>query len=199
MPGPVYADPNRPKLQLLNTILGGSFTSRLNQNLREEHGYTYGARSRYAMNPSVGYFTASSSVQAKVTGDAIGEFLKEFAGLRGGNISAEEAQKARATRRMSMMQTFSGLGGIVGAGATLVRNGRPFTELGEELQAVARMTEADLNLLAYNAVPLQQGLLVLVGDKKLILEQLSGLELPTPIELTITGLPVRGTQTGDRK
>ena len=187
MPGPTYADVNRPKLRLLNTILGGSFTSRLNQNLREEHGYTYGARSSYAMNPSVGYLSASSSVRADVTGDSVAQFLKEFAGVRSGNISTEEAEKARASRRMGMIQTFSGLGGIVSAGTTLVRNDRPFTELGEEMQAVARVTEADLNRLAYNAVPLEQGLLVLVGDKKLILEQLGSLELPTPIELTVTG------------
>ena len=187
MPGPIYADVNRPKLRLLNTILGGSFTSRLNQNLREERGYTYGARSSYAMNPSVGYLSASSSVRADATGDSVAQFLKEFAGVRGGNISEEEAKKARASRRMDMIQTFSGLSGIVSAGTTLVRNDRPFTELGEELQAVARVTEADLNRLAYNAVPLEEGLLVLVGDKKLILEQLEPLELPTPIELTATG------------
>jgi predicted Zn-dependent peptidase len=187
MPGPTYADPQRPKLGLFNTILGGTFTSRLNQNLREEHGYTYGAGSRYAMNPSVGYFTAGSSVRTDVTGASLGEFVKEFAAVRGGDISSEEAGKARATRRMEMVESFSGLQGILSVAAELVRNDRPFSELGAELQAIAEVTETDLNRLAHDAVPLEQGLLVLVGDKGQILPQLGELDLPTPIELTVTG------------
>jgi len=139
------------------------------------------------MNPSVGSFTASSSVRADVTGDAITQFLKEFAGIRGADISDEEAEKARASRRMDMIQAFTGLAGILDVGSALVRNGRPFTQLGDELQRVARMTAADLNRLAYDAIPLERGLLVLVGDEKLIRKQLEGLELPAPIELTTTG------------
>ncbi len=187
MPGLVYADPNRPKTQLFNTILGGSFTSRLNKNLREDHGYTYGARSGYAMGTSVGYFTASSSVRTDVTGASIREFLNEFSGIRGGNISEVEGRKARSARRMSMINSFAGLGGILGAATTLVRHDRPFTDMGEELQAVSRVTEADLNRLAYGAVPLEQGLLVLVGDNASILKQLSGLDLPDAVELTPMG------------
>ena len=177
-------------LLLFNTILGGSFTSRLNQNLREEHGFTYGARSSYSMNPAVGYFTAASSVRTDVTGAAVGEFLKEFAGIRGGNISDVEAGKARSARRMSMVNAFAGLDGILGTSATLIRNGRPFSDLGEELRTVARITETDLNRLAYEAVPLQQALLVLVGDKERILVQLGNLGLPAPIELTTSGAVV---------
>ena len=190
MPASSYADPNRPKLLLLNTILGGSFTSRLNQNLREEHGYTYGARSRFTMNPSVGYFTASSSVRADVTGASVSEFLKEFAKIRSGDVSAAETRKAIATRRMQMIQSFQGLSGILGSAATLVRNGRPFTELGDELDAIAKVTDTDLNALVRDAVALERGLLVLVGDKQSILAQLEGLDLPTPIELTVAADPV---------
>ncbi len=192
MPGAIYSDPNRPKLQLFNTILGGSFTSRLNKNLREVHGFTYGARSNYTMDTSVGYFSASSSVRADVTGAAVGEFLEEFAAIRSGDISSEEARKARSARRMRIVQSFAGLRGILGSAATLVRNGRPFTDLGDELHAVAGVGEDDLNRLAYNAVPQEKGLLVLVGDKSLILEQLKGLDLPVPIELTPDGDPASG-------
>ncbi len=104
MPGPKYSDPRRIRFNLLNTILGGSFTSRLNQNLRERNGYTYGARSRFAMSPSTGYLLASSNVQADVTGAALQEFLKEFARIRAGDISTDEARKTRETNRMSKVQ-----------------------------------------------------------------------------------------------
>ncbi|MBI4718864.1 MAG: insulinase family protein [Planctomycetes bacterium] len=189
MPGATYGDPRRIKLQLFNTILGDGFTSRLNQNLREEHGYTYGARSWYQLDPAVGYFGASSSVRADVTGAAVGEFLKEFAAIRGGDITADETQKSRTTRRREMIEDFEGLGGTLSLATTLVRNGRPFTELGEELAAVAKVTEAELNAIARDAVPLQAGLLLLVGDRRLIAEQLKGLDLPLPAELTVTGDP----------
>ena len=105
--------------------------------------------------------------------------------IRGGNISGEEAGKARAAGRMDMIQSFAGLRGILGAATTLVRNNRPFSDLGEELKAIAAVRKSDLNRLTYGAVPLEKGLLVLVGDKKLVLEQLKGLELPTPVELTV--------------
>jgi zinc protease len=187
MPASTYADPNRIALQSLNTILGGSFTSRLNQNLREKHGYTYGARSSFTMNPSAGYLTASASVRADVTGASVSEFLKEFRKLRSGDISAGEAHKASATRRMKMIQSFQGLDGVLSTAATLVRNNRPFDEIGKELAAIAKINQTDLNKLAGNAVALNRGLLLLVGDKNQIVPQLANLDLPKPIELTVTG------------
>ncbi len=187
MPGAVYNDGRRNHLTLFNTILGGSFTSRLNQNLREDKGYTYGARSGYTMNPSAGYMAASSSVHADVTGDSIKQFLDEFASIRTGDISEVEARKTRATQRMRMIETFQGLGGIIGSGVTLVRNGRPFSQLGQDLDTMARITDGDLNRMAYDAVPLEQSVLVLVGDKGVILKQIKGLDLPEPVELTVTG------------
>src|SRR6185369_13346251 len=66
-PGIAFGDPRRVKLELVNTILGASFTSRLNRNLREVHAYTYGARSRAAMHPAIGTVSAASSVKADVT------------------------------------------------------------------------------------------------------------------------------------
>jgi zinc protease len=61
-------------LQVLNTILGGSFTSRLNQNLREQHGYSYGASSRFDMRLSAGPFFAGAGVQTDKTAEALREF-----------------------------------------------------------------------------------------------------------------------------
>ncbi len=188
MPAPSYGDPARPQLELMNTILGGSFTSRLNQNLREAHGYTYGARSGFTMSPRVGYFVASSSVRADVTGASLTEFLKEFRALRSGDISTEEASKARTNHRMDLMSSFEGLNGTLSAAATLVRNNRPFSQLGDDLRLVSQIDEGALNRLAYNAVPLEKAVLVLVGDKATILKQLEGLDLPQPVEMTPEGV-----------
>ncbi len=68
-------------ITVMNTILGGSFTSRLNNNLREQHGYTYGAGSAFDMRPYPGPFMARSSVQTEVTDKALVEFFKELNGI----------------------------------------------------------------------------------------------------------------------
>jgi hypothetical protein len=69
-------------LDVLNTVLGGSFTSRLNNNLREEHGYAYGAGSSFDMRQSAGPFVASAGVQSDKTVESLREFFKELDGIR---------------------------------------------------------------------------------------------------------------------
>lgn len=187
MPAGTYADPRRIPLQLFNVILGGSFTSRLNQNLRERNGFTYGARSGFVMDPLAGYFSASSSVFADVTGPALREFLAEFRAIRSGDIHPDEAEKARATFRSDVVESMEGLSGLLNAAARLVRNGRSFADLAADLRSAAKLGESDLNRLASDALPLERAVLVLVGDKKRILEQIEGLDLPKPEEWTPTG------------
>jgi predicted Zn-dependent peptidase len=81
-------------LLVLNTVLGGSFTSRLNQNLREEHGYTYGASSGFDMRLSAGPFVAAAGVQTDKTAEALQEFFNELNRI-GEPIGADEMAKAK--------------------------------------------------------------------------------------------------------
>ena len=81
-------------LLVLNTVLGGSFTSRLNQNLREEHGYAYGASSGFDMRLSAGPFVAAAGVQTDKTAEALREFFNELTAIAG-PIGADEIAKAR--------------------------------------------------------------------------------------------------------
>jgi zinc protease len=81
-------------LQVLNTVLGGSFTSRLNQNLRETHGYTYGASSRFDMRLSAGPFFAGAGVQTDKTSEALHEFFNELNGI-GKPMTADELSRAK--------------------------------------------------------------------------------------------------------
>jgi predicted Zn-dependent peptidase len=190
-PGPKYQNQQRATLRLLNTILGGSFTSRLNQNLREKHGFTYGARSMYQMMPSAGYFVASASVKADTTGAALREFMSEFSQLRKGTVTAEEATKARETIKADTVQDFAGLGGLLGAAVEPLTAGAPFATIGQDLKAMEGVSEKDLNALADKAIPIERGVLVLVGDRKLILEQIKELGLPAPTLVDEQGEPVK--------
>jgi len=180
LPGPVYQSPERIRFDLLGVVLGGSFTSRLNQNLREQHGYSYGASSRFVTGRLAGYGTAGSDVQASVTGAALKEFLGELKRIRGGDVSAEEAGKARQQRRTDVIEGLQSLSGLLGTAATLEANGVAWASLGEELEAIDKLGERDLNALAGGAFPLERGLLVLAGDPKTIREQIAGGGLPEP-------------------
>jgi zinc protease len=92
-------------LQVLNTILGGSFTSRLNQNLREKNQYTYGASSRFDMRLSAGPFFAGAGVQTDKTADALREFFNELNAI-GKPMAAEELAKAKNYVALSFPSEF---------------------------------------------------------------------------------------------
>jgi zinc protease len=92
-------------LQVLNTILGGSFTSRLNQNLREKNQYTYGASSRFDMRLSAGPFFAGAGIQTDKTADALREFFNELNAI-GKPIAADELAKAKNYVALSFPSEF---------------------------------------------------------------------------------------------
>ncbi len=189
-PGVKYSDPSRVDRRLLGTLLGGSFTSRLNQNLRENHGYTYGARSRYEMEVAAGSLSAGASVRADATGASLSEFFKEFDRLRGGDVTDLEAGKVRETLRNDTVRGFQGLSGMLAAASTPLVNGLPFDTVTRDLDTASKRSAADLNTLARSALPIGHGVLVLVGDKQVILEQIKDLKLPAPAEYDTDGNPV---------
>jgi len=182
MPTAPYADATRPARELLTTILGGTFTSRLNQNLRVGKGITYGAQSGLAFGPSAAYFVAQAQVQGEHTGVGVREFLAEFARLRGGDVTPDEAQKVRATYRLRVIRSFAGLSGLIGTATGLTLQGLGIEALSAELGQVADLTAEELNAVAAKLLPTERALIVLVGDESVVREQLEGLDLP-PIEV----------------
>jgi len=93
--GPARATPDYHALEVMNTLLGGSFTSRLNDNLREQHGYSYGANSRFDYRRAVGLFVAASDVHTPNTADALREFISELTRIRT-PAKKDEVERARA-------------------------------------------------------------------------------------------------------
>lgn len=191
MPGNRFEDPRRIQLEMLNTIFGGSFTSRLNQNLREDHGYTYGARSGFMMEPSIGVFTAGASVQANVTGAAVSEFLNEFGRITAGDITDDEAAKARETVRNDAIRGFSPLSGVLENASALIASNLPFETLTRDFASMGRGDAKLLNELAAQNIAFDRAVLVLVGDKSLILDQIKDLPLPKPEFVNPDGTPVK--------
>ncbi len=183
LPGVAYDHPDRLAYQAIGTILGGTFTSRLNSNLREEKGYTYGAGASFSFDDQFGMLVASSSVRTEVTGASLKEFLSEFKKIRSGDMTPEEVGKAVLSVRTSIIESLASLGGIVAVNADLQARGKTIQQLKIDLEAASKLTAGDLNQKAKQAVTLDLGVLVLVGDKKAILAQLAGLDLPKATEI----------------
>ena len=101
-------------LRVLNTVLGGAFTSRLNQNLRETHGYAYGATSAFDMRASAGPFLASAGVQTDKTAEALTEFFKELEGIRT-PIPADELNRATNYLALQLPRSFETTGSVAGS------------------------------------------------------------------------------------
>lgn len=87
--------PDFLKLRLLNNVLGGGATARLFMNLREKHGYTYGAYSSISADENVGQFTASADVRTEVTDSAIFQFISEFNKIATTGVTTDELQLAK--------------------------------------------------------------------------------------------------------
>jgi zinc protease len=94
-PGPPRGIEGEEALRVANMILGGAFTSRLNLNLREEHGFTYGVRSSVVQRRRGGQFMIGTAVGTEVTGPALGEAMKEFRRFQEEGPSDEEVEQAR--------------------------------------------------------------------------------------------------------
>jgi zinc protease len=93
--GVARSDPDVFPLTVLNTVLGGAFTSRLNLNLRERNGFTYGVRSRFALRSRPGTFEVRTAVGTEVTAAAVREIVTELEGLVDGGPTATEVEAAR--------------------------------------------------------------------------------------------------------
>ncbi len=182
-PGVRWADDDRVRLDLLNLLFGAGFSSRLNYNLREAHGWTYGASSAsYALRDG-GVLIASAPVRTDATGSALAEFAKEFASIRSGNVTDEEARKARSSWRSEQVGSFQSLSGLLGQYAARVLQGVPLVTLRKDFDVATGTTTEALNDLARRRVAFDRGVLVLVGDRAEILPQIAPLGLPPPLEV----------------
>jgi zinc protease len=179
-----FSSPDALRYTTLGTALGGTFTSRLNNNLREDKGYTYGAGAGYSQDAAFGLLSTGTSVQSPDTGNAIKEILKEFKGI-GMGITDAETQKATQTQVVNTLSVFSAPYALVGASTAFAATGRTLDDLQRDYGVLKNLKTADVNSVASKAVALDNAVWVLVGDKKTVLPQLEGLGLPKAEDFTI--------------
>ncbi len=155
--------PDYHVLEVLNTVLGGSFTSRLNQNLRERNGYSYGAGSTFDMRSTPGPFFASSGVQTDKTVESLREFFIELNAIRQ-PIPADELQRAKNYLALGFPAGFETTGSVASQLGELVIHGLSeslFNEYAGKIQAV---TAADVQRAANQYIQPDRFAVIVVGD-----------------------------------
>jgi predicted Zn-dependent peptidase len=179
--------PDYAALQVLNTILGGSFTSRLNQNLREKNGYAYGASSGFDTRRSAGPFVASANVQTDKTGDALKEFFVELNGILG-PVPQDELTKAKNYVALGFPGEFETTGDLARKLEELVVYNLPENTFTDFVAAVSQVTSADLQRLAARYIQPDKMAVVVVGDRKEIENKIRELNLGPVSFVTIDEL-----------
>jgi zinc protease len=174
------ATPDYFALRVLNTILGGSFTSRLNQNLREEHGYSYGASSSFDMRSAAGPFYAAAGVQTDKTSEALTEFFKELDAIRK-PIPAEEIEKAKNYLALLLPRTFETTESLAGSLAQVFVYNLPADYYATYTDRIRAVTPVDVQRAAERYIQPDKFAIVIVGDRKVIEPGIKALNLG-PIE-----------------
>ncbi|MGK3965286.1 M16 family metallopeptidase [Sorangium sp. So ce118] len=188
--GVAASDPRRPLLQLINTALGGSFTSRLNQNLREDHGWSYGAASAFNETRQPGAFVARASVVAEATGPALKEMLAELARMADSGLTRDELAKVQAQDRADLVSAYETVNRTALRYGTLARLALPETFDAAASQARQKATLAGLAELA-RAVDPKGATIVVVGPRQEILPQLQAIGLGEPEAWDVEGQPIQ--------
>lgn len=176
--------PDYYALTVLNTILGGSFTSRLNQNLRETHGYAYGASSNFGFNQLPGAFLAAASVQTDATDKSLVEFMKELNNIRG-EITDEEMTRAKNYVALGYPGNFQTSGQIAGELSELVTYGLPDTYFNTYVNDILAVSKAQVQAAAQKYIDPEKVAIIVVGDRQKIEAGIRALNLGQVNLLTI--------------
>jgi predicted Zn-dependent peptidase len=171
-------------LTVMNTILGGSFTSRLNNNLREDKGYTYGAGSSFAFDRLAGPFSARAAVHTAVTDKALAEFFKELRGIRE-RVPAEELDRAKNYVALRFPERFEAVSSVARQLGELYVYDLPADYYNQYTRRILAVTAADVQRVARQYVDPERVTVVLVGDRSKIEAGVRALRLGQVQTLTV--------------
>ena len=170
--------PDYPKLLILNTILGGEFVSRLNLNLRESKGYTYGVRTGFNLRRGVGPFVMQTSVGTDVTGPAIHEALAEIRAIADRRpATGDEVAQAFASLSKGYPRGFETAGQVARSVGQLALHSLADTYFEEFVPGLAQVTADDISAAARQYLATFKMSTVIVGDLDKIHGSLPGLGL----------------------
>jgi zinc protease len=171
-------------LEVMNTILGGSFSSRLNLNLREEHGYSYGANSFFDMRNDAGPFTAFAGVQTDKTAESLKEFFNEFTGILQ-PVPAGELARGKNYVALGLPSGFETTGDISRRLEETLVYALADDYFSRYVPNVQAITSTDVQRVARTYIRADRMAVVVVGDRKVIEPGLRALNLGPVNVITI--------------
>ncbi|MFI5250904.1 MAG: M16 family metallopeptidase [Bacteroidota bacterium] len=178
-------------VQLMNQMLGGQFTSRINLNLREKHGYTYGARSVFQMQKGVGPFTASSGVITEKTDSSVIEFLNELNAMHDKGLTADELEYAKKGMTGSFALSFETPAQVARALANIVTYNLPEDYYQKYLQNIESVKLDEVQNVAKKYLDTSKMAIVIVGDLSKIREGILKLNLGEIVNCDVSGKPLK--------
>jgi zinc protease len=169
-------------MRVANYILGGLFGSRLNMNLREDKGYSYGVRSQVSLMRDTGMLLAAGGIVAKNTPEALVEYEKELRVFSNGKVSDEELAKAKEAYVRSLPSALETNDAVALSVAVVAFNGLPLDYFRTLPARIARVSKADVARVARKWIKPDAWPVVIVGPKAMSEEQLKAMDLG-PVEV----------------
>ncbi|CAN5332265.1 pitrilysin family protein [soil metagenome] len=190
-PGPRADAPDAASIKVMNAAMGGLFTSRINNQLREVKGYTYGIYSNYAMGRESGQFGIRGSVRTDVTGAALTDMFTEIDGMRAKPMDAAELGRVRNAQLLSLPGLFDTNRVVVSSYASNWALGLPVSQITSTPARLSAVTAASAFKAAQQHVDPAGLIVVAVGDKAKVLPQLEAFGRK-PLEIVDTsGAPLK--------
>ncbi len=161
------------KARVTNQILGGGFSSRLMQNLREKHGYTYGARSQLSPDNLVGNFNASASVRNEVTDSSVFEFMSELKRMANEPVTEKELIAAKAEISGAFGRSLESPQTIASFALNTVKYKLPKDYYANYLKSVDAVTLADVQATSKKFIRPDNAHIIVVGKASDVADKLA--------------------------
>jgi zinc protease len=191
--------PDYYPLSVLNTVLGGAFTSRLNLKLREEKGYTYGAGSGFDMRLAPGPFEAGAAVATPVTDSAVADLVEEIDRLSREDVPADELSRARNFLALRLPQRFESVDDVVRRLAELALHDLPLGFYTDYVTTVQAVDAGAVRSAAERYLPVSRMVIVVAGDRKEVEGPLASLDLGPVVVLDAGAAPGESEANAGRK
>lgn len=188
--GVARATPDYYPIRVMNTALGGSFTSRLNQDLREVKGYTYGAGSNFDMRKFAGPFTASAEIVSAKTDSALIDFMQQLRAIRD-TMPTPELNKTKRYMELELPSTFETNGAVASRLADVALYGLPLDFYNHAVANIDAVTQGDVQRVAQRYIDPSHLAIVIVGDRKSIQGPLDALKIAPVVIRDMNGNPAQ--------
>ena len=189
--GPPRSTADYYALRVMNNLFGEQFQSRLNANIREAKGWSYGVSSYFAYGRGPGQFRAGGEIQTDKTDSALVEFVKEIKGIRGDRpVTDDELSTAKAALIQSLPRSLASLAGVAGMVDEIYLNGLPEDYWTEFQKGVNAVTVADVQRVARQYLDADHLTILIVGDRSKIEAPVRATGVAPVVVLDSQGKPV---------